>query len=49
MIIKLKKIKFKLYLLDRYHIINKTKELLSYIDEYNNNILNKWIKDFNFK
>jgi len=49
MIIKLKAIKFKLYLLDRYHIINNNKELLSFIDNYNDNILKKWCNDFNFE
>jgi len=48
MIIKIKAIKFKIYLLDRYHIISNNQELIKYIDDYNKDIILKWLNKFNF-
>ena len=46
--IKIKAINYKLYLLDRYDMITKNEKLNDYIIKKNNEILDIWIKKFNF-
>ena len=47
LLLKIRAINYKLYLLDRYDIIEKNKYLNDYMMKYNNNILDKWIDKFN--